>query len=79
MEMNQALSDMLTATDLNTSQVVFIKDIIVCINIVHGYQAEEIDPVSVGEETSDPALVKAISKMKKLDVKLADVTKVIVF
>ena len=79
MEMNQALSDMLTATDLNTSQVVFIKQIIVCINIVRGYQAEEIDPVSVGEETSDPALLKAISKMKKLDVKLADVTKVIVF
>lgn len=79
MEMNQALSDMLTATDLNTSQVVFIKHIIVCINIVRGYQAEEIDPVSVGEETSDPALLKAISKMKKLDVKLADVTKVIVF
>lgn len=79
MEMNQALSDMLTATDLNTSQVVFIKHIIVCINIVCGYQAEEIDPVSVGEETSDPALLKAISKMKKLDVKLADVTKVIVF
>ena len=37
MEMNQALSDMLTATDLNTSQVVFIKHIIVFINIVHGY------------------------------------------
>ena len=37
MEMNQALSDMLTATDLNTSQVVFIKHIIVCINIVRGY------------------------------------------
>ena len=33
----------------------------------------------MGEETSDPALLKAISKMKKLDVKLADVTKVIVF
>ena len=33
------------------------------------------DSVSI-EESSDPALLKAISKMKKLDIKLADVTKV---
>ena len=38
----------------------------------------ENDSVSVEGETNDPALLKAISKMKKLDIKLADVTKVIV-
>lgn len=32
---------------------------------------------SIGEGTNDPALLKAINKMKKLDSKLADVTKVI--
>lgn len=37
------------------------------------------NPASVSEETSDPALLKAISKMKKLDIKLADVTKVMCY
>lgn len=63
MEMNQALN-MLSGS--------------VTVHDFSGNQPELVvknNPASVSEETSDPALLKAISKMKKLDIKLADVTK----